>query len=121
MSENSYLREFSAQVSRIVFLADLIVLRLITTVSAKMSENSYLREFSAQVSEIVFLADLTFLRPITTLWAKISGNSHLREFSANGVLSWFDRFCGFLQLYELKLQKSDISVSSVHKYHKSCS
>ena len=54
MSENSYLREFSAQVSQIVFLADLIVLRLITTVYPKMSENSYLRELSAQVSQIVF-------------------------------------------------------------------
>ena len=28
---------------------------------------------------------------------------------------------GFLQLYEEKLQKSHISVSSVHKYQKSCS
>ena len=59
MSENSYLREFSAQVSQIVFLADLTVWWLITTVSAKMSENSYLLKFSAQVSQIVFLADLT--------------------------------------------------------------
>ena len=30
-------------------------------------------------------------------------------------------FYGFLQLYEVKLQKSHISVSLVHKYHKSCS
>ena len=35
MSQNSYLREFCAQVSQIVFLADLTVLRLITTVWAK--------------------------------------------------------------------------------------
>ena len=35
------------------------------------------------------------------------------------VLIW--PFYGFLQLYEEKLQKSHISVSSVHKYHKSCS
>ena len=32
MSQNSYLREFCAQVSQLVFLADLTVLRLITTV-----------------------------------------------------------------------------------------
>ena len=32
MSQNSYLRKFFAQVSQIVFLADLTVLRLITTV-----------------------------------------------------------------------------------------
>ena len=31
MSQNSYLRQFSAQVSKIVFLADLTVLRLIIT------------------------------------------------------------------------------------------
>ena len=50
MSENSYLHHFSAEVSQIVFLADLTVLRLITTVTPEMSENSYLHHFSAQVS-----------------------------------------------------------------------
>ena len=60
MSQNSYLRQFCAQVSKIVFLADLTVFRLIRTVWAKISQNSYLREFCAQVSNIVFLADLTF-------------------------------------------------------------
>ena len=40
MSENSYLREFSAQVSQIVFLAYWTVLRLITTVRQEKSENS---------------------------------------------------------------------------------
>ena len=34
-------------------------------------------------------------------------------------LNW--PFSGFLQLYEVKLQKSHISVTWVHKYHKSCS
>ena len=63
MSENSYLREFCVQVSQIVLLADLTVLRLIFYgMSIKMSENSYLREFCAQVSQIVFLAYLTFFR-----------------------------------------------------------
>ena len=56
MSENSYLSDFSAQVSQIVFLAYLTVLRLITTVWPEMSENSYLRDFSVQVSQIVFSA-----------------------------------------------------------------
>ena len=59
MSENSYLRHFSAQVSQSVFLADLTVLLLITTVWPEMSENSYLRHFSAQVSQIVFFAYFT--------------------------------------------------------------
>ena len=39
MSQNLYLREFYAQVSQIVFFTDLTVLRLITTVWAKMSQN----------------------------------------------------------------------------------
>ena len=39
MSQNAYLREFYAQVSLIVILADLTVLRLITTLWAKMSQN----------------------------------------------------------------------------------
>ena len=60
MSQNSYLREFCALKSQIVFQADLTVLRLITTVWAKMSQFSYLHEFCAKVSQIVFLADLTF-------------------------------------------------------------
>ena len=59
MSENSYLRYFSAQVSQIVFLAYLTVLRLITTVWLEMSENSYFRHFSAQVSQIVLFAYFT--------------------------------------------------------------
>ena len=54
MSENSYLREVHTQVSQIVFLAFLTVLRPLTTVWAEISENSFLREFSAQVSQIVF-------------------------------------------------------------------
>ena len=54
MSENNNLRHFSAQVSQIVFLAHLTVLRFITTVWPEMSENSYLHQFSAQVSQIFF-------------------------------------------------------------------
>ena len=71
MSQNSSLREFCAQVSQIVFIADLTILRLNTTVSAKMSPNSYLREFCAQVLKNVFLAEFTVLRLNTTVWAKM--------------------------------------------------
>ena len=71
----------SAQVSQIVFLADLTALRLITTLWPKTSKVSYLRAFSAQVSQIVFLNDLTVLRIITTVWLKTSNISYLREFS----------------------------------------
>ena len=54
MSENSYLRDFSAQVSQIVFLAYLTVLRLITTVWAELAEDSYLRNFSAKYHKSCF-------------------------------------------------------------------
>ena len=39
MSENSYLRDINANVSQIVFLAFLTVLRLITTLWPEISEN----------------------------------------------------------------------------------
>ena len=41
MSDNSYFRDFSAQVSQIVILAYLTVVRLITSVWTEMSENSF--------------------------------------------------------------------------------
>ena len=59
MSENSYLRHFSAQVSQIVLLTYLTILRLFTLGRLEMSENSYLRHFSAQVSQMLFLAYLS--------------------------------------------------------------
>ena len=96
ISENSYPREFSAQVSQIVLLADLTFLRLITTVWAKMAKNSHVREFIAQVSQIVFLADLTVLHLITTVWTKnftkLISPRVLCTSVTNRVLSWFDRF-----------------------------
>ena len=67
MSQKSYLREFCAQVSQIVFLVDLTVLRLITTVWGKLSQNLYLPEFIEQVSQIVFLAYFTVLGLFTTI------------------------------------------------------
>ena len=72
------------------------VLRLITTVWAKMSENSYHQEFCAQVSQIVLLADLTTSRLITAVKTKRSRKlispRVLCTNVTNRVLSWFDRF-----------------------------
>ena len=67
MSQNSYLREFYKQVSHVVFLVDLTVLRLITTVWGKLSQILYLPEFIEQVSQIVFLAYFTVLGLFTTI------------------------------------------------------
>ena len=72
MLEIWYLSEISAQVSQVVFLPDMTLLRLMTTLWPKISEISYLSKLSAQVSEIMFPADLTVLRLFTTVWHKIS-------------------------------------------------
>ena len=126
MSENSYLRHFSAQLSQIVFLPYFTVLRLITTVWPEMSENSYLQHFSAKVSQIVFFASLTVLQLITTLWPEISENSYLSDFSAQVSEIVLLGYLTVLRLIttvwlDLKCQKTHISAISVHKYHKSCS
>ena len=71
MSDNSCPRDFSAQVSQIVFLNYLTVLRFITTLSPQMSQNRYLRDSSVQVSQILFLAYLTVLPLITAVWLEI--------------------------------------------------
>ena len=74
---------FVAQVSQIVFLADLTVLQLIRTVWVKNLQNSYLREFCAQVSKIVYLAHLTVLQPYYYFMKqKCYRDSYLREFCA---------------------------------------
>ena len=66
-SQQNSIRDFSAKYHKIVFLAYLTVLRLITTLWPEMSKNSYLRHFSAQVSQLVFLVYLTVSRLITTV------------------------------------------------------
>ena len=126
MSQNSYLREFCAWISQIVFQADLTVLRLIRTVWAKTSQNSYLREFCAQVSQIVFFAVLTVLRLITTVWAKMSKNSYLREFCALMSQIVFLADLTVLRVIYYCMSKnvtnSYLQEFSVHcKCHKSCS
>ena len=78
-----------------MFLADLIVLRHLKTVLAKMSENSYLREFFAQVSKSVFLAALTVLRLIK-LYEQKCHKTHIStslcKRITSRVLSLFDSF-----------------------------
>ena len=126
MSENSYIRDFSAQVSQIVFLHLIwLFYDLLQHVWPEMSENSYLRHFSAQVSQIVFLSYLTVLRLKTTgkTWnvTKLISPPFQCTSITNRVLRLIWPFYGFLQLYDLKCQKTHISTISVHKYHKSCS
>ena len=110
MSQNSYLYEFCARVSQIVFLANLAVLWFITTVSAKISQNSYIRQFYAQVSQIVFLAALPVLRLIYNCMSrnvtKLKSRRVLCTNVTNRVLSWFDRFTVITTLWAKMSQNS---------------
>ena len=125
MLQNSYLRKFCALMSQIVFLADLTVLRLITTVWEKISQNSCLREFCSLMSQIVFLTDLTVLRFYYQLYEQKCHKTHITtSFVHNcqkivSLAEW--PFYGLLELYEQKYHKTHISASSVNKYKKSCS
>ena len=83
MSENSYLRHFSAQVSQIVFLAYLTALPLITTVWVEISENSHLRDFRAQVWQIVFLACLTIFIGLLQIYDLKYQKSHISAISVH--------------------------------------
>ena len=110
---------------KIVFWVHLTVLLLITTVWGKTSKLWYLREFSAQVSQIVFWVHLTVFTTSYNCMRKnfknlISPWVQCTSITNRGLsLIW--PFYDFLQLYEEKLEKSHISVSSVQKYKKSCS
>ena len=103
---------------KIVFIAYLNVLRLITVLGSKTSKNSYLREFCEQVSQIVFFAYLTVLQLITTVWGKLSQILYLPEFIEQVwqivFLAYFT-VLEFLQLYNKKYQKTHIYASSVNK------
>ena len=67
MSQNSYLREFSAQVSQIVFQAYLTVLRLIITDEQKCRKTHISTSFLRKCQKTVFLTVLIVLRLITTV------------------------------------------------------
>ena len=116
-SKISYLCEFSAQVSQIVFSAHLTVLRFITTVWGKTSKISFLREFSAQsITNRVLSSFDRFtvfyncmrwnFKNLISPWVQCTSIT-------NPVLSYIWPFYGFLQLNEVKLKKSHMSMSSV--------
>ena len=67
MSQNSYLREFSAQVSQIVFQAYLTVLRLIITDEQKCRKTHISTSFLRKCQKTVFITVLIVLRLITTV------------------------------------------------------
>ena len=131
MSQTSYLREFCAQVSKIVFLADLTVLRLFITDEQKSRKTHVSTIFLRKCQKIVFLTVLIVLRCFDCLTAYyklyeqkcqkilISENSVHKYQKSCSKLIWL--FYCLLLLFKQKYHKTHLSASSVHKYHKSCS
>ena len=95
MSEYSYFCELSAQVSQIVFLAHLTVLRLLTTVWAEMSENSSPRVKCTSITKRVHSLFDRFTAYYNCIsWdVRILINPRVKCTGiTNRVLSIFDRF-----------------------------
>ena len=109
MWENSYLHHFSAQVSQIVFLAYLTVLRVSTPVKPKMSENSYLHHFSAQVSQFVFLLIFdrftAYYNPITWNVRKLISMPFQCTSITKRFLSLFDPFTTYYNCMTWNVRK----------------
>ena len=99
MSQNSYLREFLAQKSQIVFPADLTVLWLITIVWAKLSQNS----ISPPVLSISVTTRLlswfdrvsAYYNCMSEKIKKLISRRVLCTSVTNRVLRWFDRITAF--------------------------
>ena len=124
VSENSYFRDFNAQISQIGFLAYLIVFTAYYPCMIWLSGNSYFQYFNAQVSRIEFLAYFTALTLITTVWVEISENSYLRHFNAEVSQIVFLAYLTVLRIITLvwpDCQETHISSISMHKYHESSS
>ena len=124
MSENSYLRDFSAQVSQIVFLVYFTVLRLFQLYDLKckkthistISVQKYHKSCSSLIWPFYSLLQPYDLKCQKTHISAISMHKYHKScFSLNSL------FNGLLQHYDLKFSETHISTISVHKYHKSCS
>ena len=96
----THISAISAQVSQIVFLAYLTVLRLITTVWPEMSGKLISPTFQCTsiTNRVLSLFDLV-LRLITTVWPEMSENSYLHHFSAQVSQIVFFAYLTVLQPY----------------------
>ena len=125
MLQNSYLHELCAQISQIVFLADLTVSQLITTVMNKKFHKTHIStSFVHKCHKSRPFLNWPFYGLIQLFEKKCQQNSYLHELCAtnirNRVVSWFDRFTAYYHCKSKKFKKTHFSTSSVHNYHKSC-
>ena len=100
----------SAQVSQIVFLAYLTVLRLYYNMYDLKCQKTHISAISVhKYHKSCFLAYLTILRLFTTVWPEMSENSYLRHFSAssitNLVFSLFDCFTTYYNCMTWNVRK----------------
>ena len=125
MSQTSYLREFCAQISKIVFLADLTVLRPIITDEQKCRRIHISTIFLRKCQKIVFFNCFDCFTAYYKLYEQkcqkilISESSVHKYQKSCSKLIWL--FYCLLLLFKQKYHKTHLSASSVHKYQKSCS
>ena len=124
-SQNSFLREFCAQMSESVFLAVLIVLQLISTVWVKMSGKLISpRVLVTNITNRVlswFERFVAYYNCMSEKVTKLISPWVLCTNVRKRVLSCFDRFTAYFYCMSENVRKTHISASSRHKYHKSCS
>ena len=96
MSKNSYLRKCCAQISKIVFPVDLTVLRLITTIWAKMSQISYFRSHKI-TNRVLSLIDRfsAYYNCMNKNVTKLISPRILCTVITSRVFSWFDHFTAY--------------------------
>ena len=123
MWENSFLREFCAQISKTVFLADLTVLRLWYNCMSK-NVTSFItpRVLCTNITNRV----VSWFDRFTASYYGMSKNGRKLisprvccSSITNRVLSWFDRFTAYYYSENKKFHKTHISTSFMHKCHKS--
>ena len=101
MSENSYLRQFSAQVSQSAFLAYLTVLQPYDLIGQK--------------------THTTYYNCMTWNVRKLISPPFQRKSISNCVFRFFHPLRACYNIMTLNFLKTLISTILVHKYHKSCS
>ena len=118
-SKISYFRELRAQVSQIVLSAHFTILVLITAICGKMLKNLIFQwvQCTSVANRVIcsfdrFKAYYNCMRSNLKKSHISAGSEHKYHKSCSQLIL---PFYGLLQLYEVKHEKSHISVSSVHK------
>ena len=122
-SKISFILNFSAQVSQIVFSAHLTVLQLFQLYEQKLQKSHISMGLVHKYHKVYTQLTWPFYGFLQLYEVKLQ-KSYFSVSSVHKCHKWWSQliwpFHGLLHLDELKLQEFHISVSSVHKYHKWC-